>query len=527
MKQKITFFLILILSISTGNAQTFSDTTWTRTMGGTLNEPHGYMLEARVSMMTVPQGDIYVLTNTKSSDGWLNAPTQNQNAWLIKMNAQGDTLWTSVFGGSGYDAATSIAPLPDGGCAVAGFSQSNDGDFPNNHDADLGRSDGFIVRFDAAGNKLWSKLYGGSSNPVGGIDQLYDIIVNPAGELVCVGRSSSINGDLPVDFSKFVASWFLSVNATTGAIIESRRLAGPGHDENNLCDLYKIENVKQGEGYITVGTQTENFSNTIWTVRLAADGTKMWETKIGSNADVLVKGIWATNSGGAVLVSNLQYVATENTETLIGGYDIWVFEIDATGTIIQQSLFGGTSHDIGYGIISDNEGGYYIPAHTISEDIYPTTDANFGAPDFLLLHLNSALDTTATYRMGGSDSDVLNALTLSPDANALYMAGYSSSSDGFLHQNYGGRDVWVAKFWEESTSLHRIDADKMNIYPNPTKGTFTVEKSLGFIEIYNALGRKVFSKKGSFSRLQVDVSYLPKGLYFVKSKNKKTKILIN
>ena len=70
--------------------------------------------------------------------------------------------WQAGFGGTGEDIATTIVPAATGGYLVAGYSDSNTNG--NKTAPAYGGFDYWVVRLDAAGNRLWDRSYGGSTN---------------------------------------------------------------------------------------------------------------------------------------------------------------------------------------------------------------------------------------------------------------------------------------------------------------------------------------------------------------------------
>jgi sialate O-acetylesterase len=78
---------------------------------------------------------------------------------------------------------------------------------------------------------------------------------------------------------------------------------------------------------------------------------------------------------------------------------------------------------------------------------------------------------------------------------------------------------------ETNLSLGAIDYDlnppSLKVYPNPTKGVLNIVKELDpkKIEVFDLTGKDVFKSK--FSN-KIDLSFLPKGIYFVKTDLKQT-----
>jgi hypothetical protein len=120
------------------------DTLWTRTYGGALNErgedirptaDKGFVIAGRSSSFNPPLYDMY----------------------LVRIDAAGDTLWTRTYGGAAMEHAYSVDQALDGGFVVAGYTDS----------FGSGARDAYVVRCDAAGDTLWTKTLGGTSADYG------------------------------------------------------------------------------------------------------------------------------------------------------------------------------------------------------------------------------------------------------------------------------------------------------------------------------------------------------------------------
>jgi hypothetical protein len=80
------------------------------------------------------------------------------DSYIIKLNSSGSVLWQKMYGGSDKDYANSIQQTSDGGYIVAGSSTSTDISGVTNN----GFVDSYVIKLDANGNTQWQKLYGGS-----------------------------------------------------------------------------------------------------------------------------------------------------------------------------------------------------------------------------------------------------------------------------------------------------------------------------------------------------------------------------
>lgn len=100
------------------------------------------------------------------------------NAWVLRTDAQGDTLWTRAFGGSGEHEALSIVATPDGGSVLAGSLATVD------RERDI-----LVVKLDPQGDTEWIRIHGGDS-----LDVARDIILAPDEGYSIVGttRSASV-----------------------------------------------------------------------------------------------------------------------------------------------------------------------------------------------------------------------------------------------------------------------------------------------------------------------------------------------
>ncbi|MCB0764298.1 MAG: T9SS type A sorting domain-containing protein [Flavobacteriales bacterium] len=97
------------------------------------------------------------------------------SAWLLRLNAEGDTLWTRTYAGTTGHEAHSAKPTTDGGFVLAGSVVVNSDD-----------RDALIIKLDEEGHEVWRNTYGGDSLDVG-----RDIIQTMDGGYSVVGITES------------------------------------------------------------------------------------------------------------------------------------------------------------------------------------------------------------------------------------------------------------------------------------------------------------------------------------------------
>ena len=112
---------------------------WTRTYGGS-------DWDFGNSVQQTSDGG-YIITGLTYSFG-----KGNSDVWLIKTNSDGDTLWTKTFGDSLYDAGVFIQQTLDGGYIITG-NVNGTGRYYHGY--------AWLIRTNADGDTLWTKTFGG------------------------------------------------------------------------------------------------------------------------------------------------------------------------------------------------------------------------------------------------------------------------------------------------------------------------------------------------------------------------------
>lgn len=118
----------------------FGDEEWNRTYGGTENE-------CAWSMIRTSDGG-YALAGLKDPMTYGNG---SRDFWLVKTNSFGKEEWNNTYGGLYRDEARSVVQTSDGGYILAGETESRE----------YGNVDAWLVKIDSQGNEAWDEIYGG------------------------------------------------------------------------------------------------------------------------------------------------------------------------------------------------------------------------------------------------------------------------------------------------------------------------------------------------------------------------------
>ncbi|MFA6530981.1 MAG: hypothetical protein WCT31_04580 [Candidatus Micrarchaeia archaeon] len=115
------------------------NTKWVKTYGGPGTEGVN-------SVAVTPDGG-YIFA------GWTFSQKNNYDYWVVKTDVNGNMQWNKSFGGSTGEEAYSIRPTSDGGYIIAGPVNS----------IGAGSDDAWLIKLDSNGNEQWNKTYGKSS----------------------------------------------------------------------------------------------------------------------------------------------------------------------------------------------------------------------------------------------------------------------------------------------------------------------------------------------------------------------------
>ncbi len=423
MKKLFSFLLAFALAGSI-NAQA-PVIQWQKTFGGTADDDGG-------SIQLTADGGYIIAGRTTSNNGDVSGNHGGIDWWVVKTDVLGNIQWQKTLGGGADDIAYHVIQTADGGYAVAGWTESSDGDVTGYQ----GNKDCWVVKLSSAGAIEWEQSLGGTSE-----EEFRYITQTADGGYACSGWSRSNNGD--VSGLKGVRdAWLVKLDAN-GTLVWQKMLGGFSDDRG-----YTVEQTSN-DGYIL--SALSNSSNgdvsannggfDYWLVKTDSVGTIEWENNYGGSGAEDMRGAIETADGGYIITG---YTASNDVDVtgFNGVNDMWIVKVDNLGAIQWTNALGGTATDRGSQIIQTTDGGYLASGFTNSTD-GDVTGFQGGAGDYWMVKLTSAgvLDWQKT--LGGTGFDQGGRVV--EITNGFIMAGSSSSNDGDVTNNKGGEDIWVVK----------------------------------------------------------------------------------
>jgi hypothetical protein len=518
------------------------DTLWTRTYGGS-NYDYGY------SVQQTSDGG-YIVAGYTYSFGAGSA-----DVWLIKTDANGDALWTRTYGGSDYDFGWCVQHTSDGGYIVAGYTYS----------FGAGLADVYLVKTDANGDTLWTRTYGGSGEDYGyGVQQLSNggyIIAGGTGPVFYLTDVYLVKTDSTGD-----TLWTRTYGGSNSEIAHSVQqttdggyiIAGTTAPIFDVSDVYVVKTDATGDtlwtrtyggsnfdfgecvqqttdgGYVVAG-YTESFGaggTDVYLVKTDSKGDTLWTCPYGGSGSDFGYSVQQTADGG--------YVVTGYTDSFgAGGRDVWLLRLageapepdvsieivpdDPPVTVPQGGSFGFT------GTVTNNTENPQTTDMWVMA-IGPTKEIYGPFKEFYDFYLDPGQSRTADF-----NQRVKGAAPLGFYDYIAYCGDYPSTvmDSSFFQvevvEGLGSSQTgWVltGSFLEGDLADLPSEFALLGNYPNPFNASTVISYELPTethvkLEVYNISGQKVATvvdgqQEAGYRSVLWDASGTSSGIYLYK-----------
>lgn len=346
------------------------------------------------------------------------------DAFIRKYDSAGNLLWSRQFGTANSDVAYAVTADSSGAYVAGSVGGSLGGQ------TGAGLSDAFLVKYDTAGNVVWTRLVG-----TAGFDTGYAVAQDSTG----VYLAGSTDGTLPGSAASGSLDAFVRKYDINGNALWTRQFGTAQADEAKTLAVSPsgvYVSGRTGGALVQAGAGLDDAfvrkydtgGNIIWTRQF---GTSLGDFAEGSAADA--NGVYVGGSTGGSLQG-----------AFAGGiFDGYVRMYDNSGNAVWTHQFGTAGTDQVEGVAADSSG-VYAGGHT---DGTLPGQSSAGGTDLFMRKLNTSGNAVWTSQFGSPSSDFTHDAAV--DANGVFLAGgtlgslptqaSSGSSDGFVASlNNGG-----------------------------------------------------------------------------------------
>lgn len=361
--------------------------------------------------------------------------------------------WTATkqFGASGDDEARGVAIDGEGNVYVVG---STSGSLDGNAYAG-GKADAFVVKYDAAGAKQWTREFGTTDR-----DQAFGAATDAAGSIYVAGQTwGNLDGST---FAGGEGDAFLAKFDATGLKLWTKTIGTAGADTANNVAV-DISGYIYVAGATGAGVGSNVYAGGIGDVFVAkfdATGAEQWLQQFGAGGSDGANGI-AVDATGNVYIAGWTSGALHDAPYIGGVYDAFLVKYDAAGTWIWTDVFGAadgvfgvSSADLATGVAVGPNGNIYVGGLTTGVMDGDLSGANHGLGsmgDAFVAYYNSIGEKQWLRQFGTEFTEAVNAVA-ADNAGNVYAAGPTAGSLGG-NSNVGADDVFITKYDLAGTKL--------------------------------------------------------------------------
>ena len=224
--------------------------------------------------------------------------------YVLKLNENGNEIWSKTFGGSASELGRKIVELSDGNYAVMGCTGSYG----------AGKRDIYLIKTDSDGNEIWSKTYGDSR-----CQDAFSFKETSDGGFIIAGHS---------DTSSDLLEAYLVKTDSEGVKIWNNTYEGSDNFYDYAKDVIETDNgnfLVCGHTKIRLGRKNEALLFLV-----DPNGNEIWKEEYGGMNSDWAHSICCTKDGGFVVTG---HTGSNNS----GDYNVWLFKIQNPLASIEEN----------------------------------------------------------------------------------------------------------------------------------------------------------------------------------------------
>lgn len=424
---------------------------WARQAGG-----EGYFYEQGWSVALDGSGNVYLTGcfEGAASFGPFTLTSSGADIFIAKLDPYGTWLWAVKAGGGGsLETATDIALDAAGNVFVTGYFESA-ATFGSQTLTSLGSSDIFAAKLDTNGNWLWASRAGGSGWDEGhgisvGDGGFIYVTGHFSGTAGFGANSLSSNGGRDIFLAALGAAGAWVVAAKAGGPYDD---IGESIARDAWGNLYLTGSFQSSATFFTT-TLTSNGGTDIFLAKFESSGAFAGALSAGGTGSDTGRDIAADAAGNVYLAGCFTGTVNFGPATVVsaGWQDIFVAKVTSDGFLAGIVRGGGPSDDYGHSLALDGGGNVYVTGYfNASADFGSHNLSSNGANDLFVAKLDPAANWLWVKQAGGPSVgfvDVGRAIAVDAAGNCLVTGKFAETTafDATTLTSNGFVDIFVAR----------------------------------------------------------------------------------
>ncbi len=554
----LAFFYMALLS-STALVSQNVQFGWAIGMGGDAWDT-GHSINTDSSGNLIISGYFRDTVDFDPSSGTLTVAAQNfTDAFIQKLDPNGNLIWLSILGGDGYifDAYSEIGI--DGSVYVTGtFTGTIDfdpGPAVLNLTAAIPGEDVYIVKLDQNGGLVWAEQFGGS-----GDERVFGLNESQDGGVLLTGyfRNTTDFDPGPGVYSltaNFDGDAYILKLDNFGDFVWAKQIQGPGYGRGESIITDHSGNVIVTGGFSDSadfdpgpGTYFLSTSNTsdAFILKLTDSGDFIWAGNLEAGVESYGYSHAVDNSNNIFWTGYFRGTGDLDptngilSDTPRGKNDIFLHKLDSNGKVVWADLYGGGDWDRGLSLAYENSGTVFLAGDFTGSVDFDRGSGTFslssnGSSEIFLLRVNSSGDFIWAGSMGAGDEDYPRDLEVNSRDEVFLTGNFKKNVDfdpgpgeAKINSN-GGFDIFVQKLLFGIALGLEVGVGDIAIYPNPAADRLTISwksKSDPSLTLHDSFGKKFsFQYWQEGENLVVNTSQLSPGLYVLRISDGETEFV--
>jgi hypothetical protein len=427
---------------------------WSRAYGDAKNQ-RARQIEVMAS------GDILVSGYFDGALSLGGATLQNvggEDAWVARLDPQGNHVWSRAFGAStahpAYAHGIAVATDAAGDVAFTGTFTTTV-DFGGGPLTSAGNDDFFLVKLDPAGAHLWSKRYGDAAT-----QSAQAVRMDANGDVLVTGLAQGTIdfGGGPLvsagDYDAVVAK----LDGATGEQIWAKRFG-----DQRYQDTYDMVVNAAGHVFLTGNFQStvsfggptftspSAFDFDLFVVELDADGEHVWSRAMSGVGDSYAHSVALDSQGNVLLTGSFTGTLDLGGGVALvsaGDEDAYVIKLSPAGDLLWSRQYGVAGLERGVSIAADAWDnvlvtGYFQGGFDAGGGLFTSA----GSDDMLVVLLDPNGGHVFSARYGDAQYQGGYGIAASPSGDVYVTGRFNGLLDfpGMPITSAGNRDIFVAK----------------------------------------------------------------------------------